>query len=65
MKSDVKRLWDIKSLRELRSVRRANESTINAAKERICEKVKELLSFEGFFSLEKLFGIAAKFKWWR
>lgn len=65
MKSDVKRLCDIKSLRELRSVRRGNESTINAAKERICANVIKLLSFEGFFSWGKLYDIAAKLKWWR
>ena len=65
MKSEAKRLCDIKSLNELRSVRRANESAINAAKERVCANAMGLLSFERFFSLEKLFKSVTIFKWWR
>ena len=65
MKSDVNRLCDIKSLRQLRIVRHANENAINTAQRRICENVMVLLSFERFFSLEKLFKSVTMFKWWR
>lgn len=59
MKSDVGRLCDIKSLRELRKARRANETAMHTAKKRICTNVLGFLSFERYFSIEKLF----KFKW--
>lgn len=59
MKSEMKRLCDIKSLRELRRVQRENEAAKMAAKKSVYAKVLKILSIERCFSIEKLF----KFMW--
>ena len=51
MKSDVKRLCDIKSLRELRSVRRENEILRIDAGERVKERVNDVFSFSDFLAV--------------
>ena len=51
----MERLCDIKSLRELRKVRRENESTMYVIKKRIHGNVLNLFPVERYFSIEKLF----------
>lgn len=55
----MKRLCDIKSLRQLHSVQLENEAAKMAAKKRVYAKVLKILSIERYFSIEKLF----KFMW--
>ncbi len=59
MKNEVKRLCDIKSLRQLRCAQRENEAAKMAAKKRVYAKVLKILSIERYFSIEKFF----KFMW--
>ena len=59
MKSEMKRLCKMTSLRQLRSVQRENEAAREAAKKRVYAKVLKILSIEHYFSIEKLF----KFMW--
>ena len=54
MKSDVGRLCDIKSLRELRSLQRENEAAKTAAAGRVKSRSLKVLSLETFFSIENL-----------
>ena len=54
MKSDVGRLCDIKSLRELRCVQRENEAAKTAAAGRVKSSSLKVLSLETFFSIENL-----------
>ena len=54
MKSDMGRLCDIKSLRELRSLQRENEAAKTAAAGRVKSVSLKVLSLETFFSIENL-----------
>ena len=53
----MSKFYNIKSLRELRSVRSENEAAKEAAKSRVCKKVMNI------FSLEKLFDLKKYSKW--
>lgn len=54
MKDECKRLCDIRSLRQLRSVQRENEAAKKAAKSRMRGELFKILSFERIFSIENL-----------
>ena len=55
MRSNVSKFYNIKSLRELRSVRSENEAAKEAAKNRVCKKVMNIFSLEKLFDLKKIF----------
>ena len=55
MKNNVSKFYNIKSLRELRSVRSENEAAKTAAKSRVCKKVMNIFSLEKLFDLKKIF----------
>jgi hypothetical protein len=54
MRSNVSKFYNIKSLRELRSVQRENEAAKEAAKSRVCKKVMNIFSLEKLFDLKKI-----------
>ena len=51
----MSKFYNIKSLRELRSVRSENEAAKEAAKNRVCKKVMNIFSLEKLFDLKKIF----------
>ena len=57
MKSDANRFSNIKSLRELRSVRSENEAAKEAAARRVRGGILKLFSLEYWFSIETLLEI--------
>lgn len=57
MRSNVSKFYNIKSLRELRSVRSENEAAKEAAARRVRGGILKLFSLEYWFSIETLLEI--------
>ena len=57
MRSNVSKFYNIKSLRELRSVQRDNEAAKTAAARRVRGGILKLFSLEYWFSIETLLEI--------